>query len=86
MARPKIDQSRAKFQVWLTGEDADRYEEVLKRAFARQPRAPVSVINRRLLGLDYDEDLLTDDDINFFRREVDVNSVKANQPSKEDAA
>lgn len=63
-------QDRKNFQLWLTGADAERYEFVATLARHRQPRARDSDINRRLLGLDTEEDLLMDDEVAYFRGDI----------------
>jgi len=52
----------------LRGEEKERYLEVLRRAFQRQPRANNTHVNRRLLGLDPDTDgLVTHEDVLYFQ-------------------
>jgi hypothetical protein len=59
--------TRINFQIWLTGDDAERYRQICERAYERQSRARISDINRRLLGLDQDSDLLTKEEVLFFQ-------------------
>lgn len=55
------------FQIRLSGEEAERWLEVRRRADDRNPRADDTDVNRRLLGLDSDTDgLITEKDRLFF--------------------
>ncbi len=58
----------ANLSLRLTGEEAERYDEVLRRALQRHPRANKSEVVRRLLGLDRDSDgLVTESDRLYFQ-------------------
>jgi hypothetical protein len=58
----------ANLSIRLAGAEAERYDEVLRRAFGRNPRASKSDVARRLLNLDSDTDgLVTDEDVLFFQ-------------------
>lgn len=68
-------EGRINFQIWLKGEEKFRYQEVLRRALARQPRGDGADVNRRLLGLDPDTDgFVVDKDVRFFRNEPEENN------------
>lgn len=69
MPRQKTeDVDRVNFQLWLRGDAAKRYDEVLRRAKNRQPRANNAHVNGRLLGLEPDTDgLVTEADRQFFQ-------------------
>lgn len=57
---------RLNFQLWLSGADAERYEQVRAKARERQPYSKDSDLNRRLLGLDKGQELLTDAEVLYF--------------------
>ena len=62
---------RMNFQLWLTDEDAARYAELRIKARERQPFSKDSDLNRRLLGLDKGQELLTDAEVSYFRGQAE---------------
>jgi hypothetical protein len=66
-----LELKRLSFQVWLANDDAARYAEVRAKARERQPYSKDSDLNRRLLGLDKGQELLTDHEVLYFRGEAE---------------
>lgn len=62
---------RLHFQIWLSGDDVTRYEEVRAKAKERQPYSKDSDLHRRLLGLEKEQKLLTDAEVLYFRGQAE---------------
>lgn len=84
MPRPKPKGPIKHFQLRLKPEEAERWQEVFKRAQDRNPRINETEVNRRLLGLDMDIDgAVTEKDRVFFQGQTSATEmIGQTKPSK----